>query len=130
MATRTKQLERPYRKMTSDEQVRRLRAEVSRLRAKIKALKGDLGAAAKARESVPVLPLPDADGNYPAAETLRIILAQQIIRRRESLGWSQKELAARARVRQETVSRLETGKHAPTVTTVGKLDRALKEAGA
>jgi predicted transcriptional regulator len=76
------------------------------------------------------MPLPDADGNYPAAESLRVILAQQIIRRRESLGWTQKELAARARVRQETVSRVETGKHAPTVTTVDKLDRALKEAGA
>src|SRR5262245_49685962 len=115
MATQTKRRKRPYRKMASEEQVSRLRAQVSRLRAEIKALKAR-------RAPAPVMPPPDADGNYPAAESLQAIMAQQIIRRREALGWSQKELAARARVRQETVSRLETGKHAPTVTTVDKLD--------
>jgi HTH-type transcriptional regulator/antitoxin HipB len=78
---------------------------------------------------VPLLPSPGADGNYPARETLQVILAQQIIRRREAAGWSQAELAQRAGVRQETVSRIESGKNAPTVTTVGKLDRALSEAG-
>jgi ribosome-binding protein aMBF1 (putative translation factor) len=75
-------------------------------------------------------PKPDADGNYPATETLRAILAQQIIRRREAAGWTQAELAAHAHVRQETVRRLETGKNAPNVATVDKLDRVLKEAGA
>jgi DNA-binding XRE family transcriptional regulator len=76
-----------------------------------------------------VLPTPDAEGNYPAAETLRVILAQQLIHRRAAAGWTQAELADRAGVRQETVSRLESGKHAPNVRTVDKLDRAFQIAG-
>jgi len=79
--------------------------------------------------TLPALPLPDAEGNYPARETLRVILAQQIIRRREAAGWAQVELAQRAGVRQETVSRIERGKNAPNVATVDKLDRALQAAG-
>jgi transcriptional regulator with XRE-family HTH domain len=58
-----------------------------------------------------------------------MILARQIIRRRQAAGWTQAELARQARVRVETVSRLESGKHAPTVTTVDKLDRTLRAAG-
>jgi transcriptional regulator with XRE-family HTH domain len=75
------------------------------------------------------LPPADADGFYPATETLRVILARQLIQRRQAVGWTQAELAARAGVRQETISRLETGKHAPNVATVDKLDRALRAAG-
>jgi ribosome-binding protein aMBF1 (putative translation factor) len=80
-------------------------------------------------QSVPSLPQPDADGNYPAAETVQVILAQQIRRRRQAAGWTQADLAAKAGVRQETISRLEGGKHAPNVRTVDKIDRALEEAG-
>jgi transcriptional regulator with XRE-family HTH domain len=43
---------------------------------------------------------------------------------------SQAEVAKRAGIRQETVSRLESGKHAPTVRTVEKIDRVLADAGA
>ena len=111
---------RPGRRLTPKEEVSRLRAEVTRLRTQVRALQ---------RQATPVLPTPDADGNYPAAETLRAILAQQLVRRRQAAGWTQAELAARAGVRQETVSRLESGKHAPNVSTVDKLDRALKGAG-
>jgi transcriptional regulator with XRE-family HTH domain len=75
------------------------------------------------------LPNPDSDDHYPAAETLRAVLAQQIARRRAAAGWTQAELAAAAGVRQETVSRIEGGKNAPNVATVDKLDRALKRAG-
>jgi transcriptional regulator with XRE-family HTH domain len=57
------------------------------------------------------------------------ILAQQIARRRQDAGWTQAELAKRAGVRQETVSRIESGKNAPNVNTVDKLDQALKMAG-
>jgi predicted transcriptional regulator len=35
-----------------------------------------------------------------------------------------------AGVRQETISRLETGKHAANIDTVDRIDRALKRAGA
>lgn len=100
----------------------RLQSENARLRAELHAVK-------RQADTVPVLPAPDADGFYPAEETLRVIVAQQILSRRRKAGWSQAELAQRARVRQETVSRLESGRHAPTVTTVDKLDRALKKAG-
>jgi ribosome-binding protein aMBF1 (putative translation factor) len=37
-------------------------------------------------------------------------------------------LAQRAGVRVETLCRIETGKHIPSVPTIDKLDRALKQA--
>jgi DNA-binding XRE family transcriptional regulator len=55
---------------------------------------------------------------------------KQIIRGRKAAGWTQAELAARAGVRQETISRIETGKHSPGLKTMAKIDRALSEAGA
>jgi ribosome-binding protein aMBF1 (putative translation factor) len=138
MATRNKKATSPASRRPAEEQLARLRAEVARLRAEIRVLKGKASRDQEGRKNkrpqeqvspTPPLPPPDAQGNYPAAATLRALLAQQIIRRREAAGWTQAELAARARVRQETVSRLETGKNAPNVATVDKLDRALKEAG-
>lgn len=108
--------------MTAAQKVAHLRAEVARLRAEIRALRST-------PPVLPALPAPDADGNYPATETLRAFLAQKIIRGRQTVGWTQAELAARAGVRQETISRLENGKHAPNVRTVDKIDRALRAAG-
>ncbi len=86
--------------------------------------------AAKRTRAIPVLPPADADGYYPAAETLQAIIARQLIERRHQAGLSQAELAKRAGIRQETVSRLESGKHAPNVRTVEKIDRVLSDAGA
>jgi len=74
---------------------------------------------------LPALPEPDEHGNYPAISYGRASLARKIILRRESLGWSQTELARRAGIRKETLCRLETGKVTPTIATVDKLDRAL-----
>jgi ribosome-binding protein aMBF1 (putative translation factor) len=76
----------------------------------------------------PLLPPDDADGNYPAVETMRAILARKIIRRRRAVGLSQVELARRANIRSETLNRLEQGKHSPSTATVDKLDRALAKA--
>jgi DNA-binding XRE family transcriptional regulator len=76
----------------------------------------------------PVLPPPDADGNYPAVETMRAILARKIIRRRRAVGLSQVALARRAGIRPETLNRLEQGKHSASIATVDKLDRALAKA--
>lgn len=73
----------------------------------------------------PQLPTPDADGNYPGVEAMRVILARKLIRGRRALGWSQAELARRAGVRVETLNRLEHGKHSANVATVDKLQRAL-----
>jgi DNA-binding XRE family transcriptional regulator len=75
----------------------------------------------------PRLPAPDADGNYPGLEAIRVILARKLIRGRRALGWSQAELARRAGVRVETLNRLEHGKHAAHVATVDKLQTALDE---
>jgi DNA-binding XRE family transcriptional regulator len=76
----------------------------------------------------PQLPEPDRNGNYPAVETMRVMLAQKIIRRRRAVGLSQAELARRAGIRNETLNRLEQGKHTPSLATADKLDRALCQA--
>lgn len=77
---------------------------------------------------LPELPEPDANGNFPAVEFARVSIARKIIEQRRALGISQQELARLAGVRQETISRLESGKHSPTIRTVDKIDRALRRA--
>ena len=78
----------------------------------------------------PPLPQPDAAGNYPAVEAARVLLARKIIRARRALGLTQVDLAKRAGVRVETISRLEHAKHSAGIPTVDKIDRALKAAEA
>ena len=73
-------------------------------------------------------PAADATGNRPAIAAMREILARDIVRDRERAGWSQAELARRAGIRVETLNRIETGKHTPSVSTVQKLDAALQAA--
>jgi DNA-binding XRE family transcriptional regulator len=77
---------------------------------------------------LPALPEPNANGNYPAVEYARTSLARKIIRDRVAAGLTQRELAHRAGVRVETLCRIETGKHTPSVATIDKLDRALRQA--
>ena len=74
------------------------------------------------------LPTADAKGRRPAVSALRAILARDIIRDREQLGWSQAELARQAGIRVETLNRIETGKRTPSVATIDKIDTALKSA--
>ncbi|HEX7446113.1 MAG TPA: helix-turn-helix transcriptional regulator [Pirellulales bacterium] len=76
----------------------------------------------------PELPPANADGNYPAIETARALMARKMIRARKNLGWSQVELARRAGVRPETINRIEQAKRSPSLATFDKLYRAL-EAG-
>ena len=76
------------------------------------------------------MPPSDEHGLYPAIETARAIIARQIIHDRKAIGWTQAELATRAGVRQETISRIETGKHSPNLKTMAKIDQALQKAGA
>jgi DNA-binding XRE family transcriptional regulator len=80
----------------------------------------------KADEWEPLLPEPNAEGNYPAVEYARASLARKIIRHRRRLGLTQVELARRAGIRPETLNRVEQGKHSPSVPTIEKIDRALK----
>lgn len=82
----------------------------------------------KADEFEPLLPRPDAEGNYPAVEYLRASLARKIIRHRRRLGLSQAELARRAGIRPETLNRIELNHVEPSIRTVDKIDRALREA--
>jgi DNA-binding XRE family transcriptional regulator len=81
------------------------------------------------RNELPRLPDPLANGNYPAAETVRALYAQKLIEERESAGLSQSELARRAGIRPETINRLEKGKHSPDTATVAKITKALRAAG-
>ena len=74
------------------------------------------------------MPERDADGNWPALEYARVSLARKIIRHRRRLGLTQTELARRAGIRPETLNRIEQGKRSPSVRTVDKIDRALREA--
>jgi len=82
----------------------------------------------KADEWEPLLPPPDADGNYPAREYMLASLARSILRHRRRVGLTQAELARRAGIRPETLNRIEQAKQSPSVATVEKIDRALKEA--
>src|SRR5438105_4607618 len=79
-----------------------------------------------AESKLPPQPPADAHGNRPALEYIRASIAREIIQERRTLGLSQERLAKLAGLRQETLSRLESGKHSPTVRTVEKIERALK----
>jgi len=81
-----------------------------------------------AGEDLPPLPKPDADGSFPAIEYARISLARDIIRDRRAAGLTQQELADRARTRQETISRIESGKYAASVKLIDRIDRVLQAA--
>jgi DNA-binding XRE family transcriptional regulator len=77
---------------------------------------------------LPEFPLTDASGNRPAVAFARVSISRSLIQDRRAAGLSQQDLARRAGVRQETISRIESGKHSPTVRTVEKIDRVLQAA--
>ncbi len=81
---------------------------------------------AKAAELHP-LPEPDAKGNYPAVEYATAGLARKIIRDRAAAGLTQRKLAELAGISFENLCRIETGKQVPSVPTIEKIDRAIKE---
>jgi DNA-binding transcriptional regulator YiaG len=67
-------------------------------------------------------------GKANEAAPSHVFVGGEIRKRRKKLGLSQKELAERVGIPQTHVSRLETGKHAPTHVTVERLAKALKTA--
>jgi ribosome-binding protein aMBF1 (putative translation factor) len=75
---------------------------------------------------MPPFPAPNAQGNYPAAEYMRVSIARDVIKDRVRLGLTQAELARRAGIRVETLCRIESGRVTPTVGSIDKIDRALK----
>jgi DNA-binding XRE family transcriptional regulator len=81
----------------------------------------------KASADEPDLPAPDGDENYPALAALDVLQARDILRARRKLGLSQAELARRAGIRPETLNRIKQGRNNPSVPTIAKIDRALRE---
>jgi DNA-binding XRE family transcriptional regulator len=77
---------------------------------------------------LPSLPNPDRKGNYPAVDFGRATIAREIIRDRVKAGLNQKQLAKLAGIRVETLCRIETGRHIPSLPTIEKIDLALKSA--
>lgn len=82
--------------------------------------------AAESGADLPALPEPNAEGLTPAVDYGRALLARKIIRRREALGVSQSALARSARIRQETMNRIERGKVNPDEKTLAKIVRTLE----
>lgn len=59
----------------------------------------------------------------------RVSIAKGLRRQRLEAGLTQAEVARRAGIRSETLSRLENGRGNPTVATVSKIVRAIERAG-
>ena len=76
---------------------------------------------AVADDDLPAYPKPDKHGRYPALQAARVSLARDLIRDRKGVGLSQQRLADLAGIRQETLSRIETGRHTPNVKTIDKI---------
>ncbi|NQT52608.1 helix-turn-helix transcriptional regulator [bacterium] len=84
--------------------------------------------AGAAASGFPPLPVPDEAGRFPAVGYARASLARKIVRERRTVGLSQAELARRARIRPETLNRIERGRSTPGVATVEKIVRAIEAA--
>jgi DNA-binding XRE family transcriptional regulator len=78
---------------------------------------------------LPALPEESADGTYPALQAGRAVLARKLIRRRWAAGLTQAALARLARVRPETLNRIEKARVTADTATVTKVVRALDKAG-
>jgi DNA-binding XRE family transcriptional regulator len=79
--------------------------------------------------TLPPFPPVDADGTSNAIDFARASIARRLITERHAAGLSQQELAELAHVRQETISRLESGKQTATVRIIDKLEKAIRQAG-
>lgn len=77
---------------------------------------------------LPPFPPVDAEGTSNAIEFARASIARSLIADRRAAGLSQQQLAKLAHVRQETISRIESGKHTATVRVIDKLDKAIRRA--
>lgn len=76
----------------------------------------------------PRLPKPDAAGNVPAVKFATAALARKLIRDRRRAGLTQADLARRAGVKLELISRIEKGKTLPDPATFNRIHRALERA--
>jgi hypothetical protein len=74
---------------------------------------------------LPPLPAKLPNGNYPAVEYARAVIARDLIRSRRAMGLSQSELARRAGVRVETLNRIERARMTASPAAMEKLDAVL-----
>lgn len=74
---------------------------------------------------LPPLPPRNRSSRRPAAAYILASIAREILADHKAAGLTQQELAKRAGIRQETLSRIESGRHTPTLRTLRKIDRAL-----
>jgi ribosome-binding protein aMBF1 (putative translation factor) len=58
-------------------------------------------------------------------DDVRRSLAAKMVRHRQAAGLTQSELARRAKVRVETISRLENAQHMPSVRTFDRINHVL-----
>jgi ribosome-binding protein aMBF1 (putative translation factor) len=79
----------------------------------------------RAAANLPPLPARNPSGRRPAAAYILTSIAREIVADRKAVGLSQQDLAKRAGIRQETLSRIESGKNTPTLNTLKRIDRAL-----
>lgn len=77
---------------------------------------------------LPALPPKLADGNYPAVEAGRAVLARKLIQRRWAVRLSQAEVARRAGIRKESLCRIEKAKVTADTATVAKIVGVLEAA--
>jgi DNA-binding XRE family transcriptional regulator len=80
-------------------------------------------------KGVPPLPPADARGNRPAVAAAEAMIARSIVRDREAVNLTQKELAEAAGIRVEILNRAERGVVVPSVRTLTKIENALIRAG-
>jgi|SRR5581483_4977972 len=109
---------------SAGEREQELMRQVQRLRAQVRTLRARL--AARDEAELPELPPANADGNFPALETVQVLLARKVIARRREAGLTRQELAARAGVRVETLAQVEAGGGSPGAATLAKIERALQ----
>jgi DNA-binding XRE family transcriptional regulator len=77
---------------------------------------------------LPALPRADKSGNFPAVAYAKASLARKIIRERAALGLNQKALADLAGLPVENLCRIERGKLSPRLSTLAKIENALRQA--
>ena len=80
----------------------------------------------KTKAELPQFPARDEYGHYPAVAYARVSIARDIIQGRLKAGLTQKALANLAGIRVETLCRIETGKHTPSVATIDRIEGVLK----
>ena len=80
-------------------------------------------------KGVPPLPPADRHGNRPAVAAAEAMIARSIVRDREAVNLTQKELAQAAGIRVEVLNRAERGVVVPSVRTLTKIENALVRAG-